>query len=107
MVNNIYEIDPTCYDNERFSSYDEENDCYMDMYQYFLTNLNEGDVEFLEKRFDNMLFTYSDLLDCYVLCVNHFGTSWSYVHCEVIDEEMAERVKTQKLTYKDLTGQEF
>jgi hypothetical protein len=26
-----------------------------------------------------LLFTYSDLLDCDVLCVDHWGTSWDYV----------------------------
>ena len=27
-----------------------------------------------------------DLLDCYILCVNHYGTSWDYVYCDTTNE---------------------
>ena len=50
----------------------------LDIYQYFLTNLNYSDVEYLSRRF-GLLFMYSPLLDYWVLCVPHFGTMWKGV----------------------------
>lgn len=85
LCNNISEVDPSVYDNIRFSHYDEEDDEYIEIYQYFLTNCSESDVEYLESTF-GLKFTYSDLLDVYILCVDHYGTSWDYVYCETTNE---------------------
>lgn len=38
----------------------------------------------------NLLFVYSPKLDLYVLCVDHYGTSWDYVVC-ITDLENAKR----------------
>jgi hypothetical protein len=106
LLNNIVDIDNSVYDNMRFSDYDEETDSYTEIYQWFISDCNEGDVEYLERNF-GLLFTYSDLLDKYILCVDHYGTSWNYVHCEVLtygnEDDMYPRIKS----YKELTGQEF
>jgi hypothetical protein len=104
LCNKIVEIDPSIYENMRFSVYDEESDSYKEIFQWFLTDASEGDIEYLEKHF-GLLFTYSDLLDCFVLCVDHLGTSWNYVHCEVLtyNEENHPHIQS----YKELTGQEF
>lgn len=67
LCNNIPEIDLTIYDNMRFPA--------IDIYQWYITDCSETDVEYLE-RWYGLLFTYSEMLDCYVLCVNHWGTSW-------------------------------
>lgn len=72
MCNELPSIDPSIYDNFRFASED-ENGNMIDIYQWFITDCNESDVEWLEKSF-GLLFSYSELLDCYILCVNHFGT---------------------------------
>lgn len=80
LCNNICEIDSSVYDNFRFEF--DEND---DIYQWFLTDLTESNVEWMEKNFD-LKFTYSDVLDCFVLCVDHYGTSWSGVMCGCSDE---------------------
>jgi hypothetical protein len=104
LCNKIAEIDSSIYENMRFPDYDEENDSYKEVFQWYLTNADESDVEYLEKHF-GLLFTYSDLLDCFVLCVDHLGTSWNYVHCEVLtyNEENYPHIQS----YKELTGQEF
>jgi hypothetical protein len=106
LCNNITEIDTSIYDNMRFSDYDEESDSYTEIYQWYITDCSEGDVEYLEKHF-GLLFTYSDLLDKYILCVDHYGTSWKYVHCEVLtygnEDDMYPHIKS----YKELTGQDF
>ncbi len=92
MCNNISEIDPTIWDAMRFNMFadEEDEDSYdTEIYQWFLTNCDEGDVRFLESHFD-LKFTYSELLDVFVLCVDHYGTAWDYVYCET-DLEQAVR----------------
>lgn len=81
MCNNIGEIDPSIWDNLRFNMWEEDedgNERETEIYQYFLTSFSESEVEWMEQHF-GLLFTYSDLLDMYVLCVDHWGTSWDYV----------------------------
>jgi hypothetical protein len=87
MCNNIPNIDPSIWDNARFDLYDEE-DNPIDIYQYFITDCDERDVKYLEDTF-GLLFTYSDLLDAWILCVDHYGTSWDYVECETTNENAA------------------
>ena len=78
LCNNIAKIDDSIYDNMEFN-YFNENDEPIDIYQWYLTDDNADDVEWKKETFPELLYTYSDLLDCYVLCVNHFGTLWSGV----------------------------
>ena len=73
----------------RFDFYNEEDGTYIDIFQFYLTSLSLSDVEFLEEHF-GLLFAYSELLDVYVLCVDHYGTSWDYVTCST-DLEQAQR----------------
>lgn len=51
-----------------------------EIFQWRLTDCSESDVEYLERRF-GLLFTYSNLLGLYVLCVDHWGTSLDCVPC--------------------------
>lgn len=87
LCNNIGEIDSSVYDNARFS-WDDDDGEPVEVFQWFLTSWSESDVEYLERVF-GLLFTYSDSLDCFVLCVPHWGTMWSGVSCEVLDDEWA------------------
>lgn len=80
LCNNICEIDDSIYSNMRFE-WDESED----IYQWFLTDLPESTVNWMEENFD-LKFTYSDLLECFVLCVDHYGTRWSGVMCGCSDE---------------------
>jgi hypothetical protein len=89
MCNDIANVDPSIFENARFETYDDETEEYTEIYQYFLTNYDACEVEFLEKHF-NLLFTYSDALDLFVLCVDHYGTAWDYVTVET-DLEAAAR----------------
>lgn len=81
LCNNLPEVDQSVYDNMRFDYFDED-DNPLEVYQWFITDLSASDVEWMEETFD-LHYTYSDLLDCFVLCVLHWGTSWDYVPCEV------------------------
>jgi hypothetical protein len=90
MCNNITEIDSSVIDNMRFELDYESGE---EIYQFFISDCSEWDVEFLEENF-GLLFSYSDLLDCYILCVNHYGTAWDYVtvhtSCECAARELGE-----------------
>ncbi len=98
LCNEITEVDESVLYNQRFSSFaneegedcDEENEgAYeRDIFQWYLTDCSQSDVEFLEEHF-GLLFSYSDKLDLFVLCVDHYGTRWSYVECDTDLERAA------------------
>lgn len=79
LCNNIINIDNSILENMEESEESEES--LNNEYQYYITDCTERDVQYLKKRF-NLRFTYSDLLDCYVLCVFVYGTSWEYCYCK-------------------------
>lgn len=87
LCNNISEVDT--FLDYRFDFYNEEEGTYIDIYQHYLTSLSASDVEYLEEHF-GLLFAYSEMLDLYVLCVDHYGTAWDYVSCGT-DIEQAQR----------------
>lgn len=95
LCNDIANLDPSILENSRFETYDEETDTHTEIYQYFLTSYSADDVEFLEQHFD-LLFTYSDALDLYVLCVDHYGTAWDYVTAETDLENAARELGEEK-----------
>lgn len=105
LCNNVPEIDDTIWDNFTRDIYDEDGQA-TEIYQWYITDCSQSDVEWLTKSFD-LLFTYSEKLDCYILAVDHYGTSWGYVPCEVLSKEMKEIIVRDKLTYKDLTKQDI
>lgn len=92
LCNNIAEIDSSVYENARFpwiQEIEEDGEVYekeTEVYQYFLLSANESDIEYAEEIFPDALFSYSDMLDLFVLCVDHFGTCWDSVHFETTEE---------------------
>ena len=80
LCNNIAECDLSVWDNLEFDIEDEEGNT-IDIYQYFLCHVSDWEKEQAKKA--GLLFSYSDLLDCDVLCVDHLGTSWDYVLTDV------------------------
>ena len=96
LCNNIIDIDTSVYDNleieEKYynengeeiseEEYYNDNNAYCDnnipeIYQYYLCNVGQWDVEQAKKA--GLILSYSDKLECDVLCVDHYGTSWDYV----------------------------
>lgn len=99
LCNNIVEIDKNVgffesnirYYNENDEEitedeYFENDNAYMledtpEIYQYYLCNINEWAKKELQEM--GILIDYSNKLDCDVLCVDHYGTSWDYVLTDV------------------------
>jgi hypothetical protein len=75
LCNNIIKIDTSVYDNIELSQMYEED--YPEFYQFYLCNISDFDKE--KVKVYGLILSYSDKLDCDVLCVDHYGTSWDYV----------------------------
>lgn len=61
----------------QFENYDEENDCYDDIYQWYIID-DDCEVDWL-KRFCPEIgedIHWSDTIGHYILAVKHFGTGW-------------------------------
>ena len=85
LCNNIAEIDPSIFENVEVGEITENTE----IYQYFLCNLNNYDIEDLnEYNTNDILVMYSEVLDCDVLAVEHVGTSWDYVITDIELEEI-------------------
>ena len=84
ILSNGVAEDESLWDNIRFDLEDEEGNP-IEIYQYYITDASESDVEYLESTF-GLKFGYSEKIDCFVLCVDHWGTSWDYVSCECSEE---------------------
>lgn len=94
LCNCLPDMDSSVYDNVRFA-WEDEDGYETEVYQWFLTDCSDFDVKYLEDTF-GLLFTYSDLLGLYVLCVDHYGTSWDYVYCETTNEYAARELGESK-----------
>lgn len=79
LLNNIHEIDPDFFEAESELTFNQETEEYTEIYQYFICDCSDSDVEFLRGSFPDLLFAYSDILENWVLLVDHYGTSWDYV----------------------------
>lgn len=85
LCNNIADVDVDIFANIINEGYYDNEENYDDVfYQYFLCNLDDYEREILKNT--NIIISYSDVLGCDVLMVNHFGTSyacWDYVMTDV------------------------
>lgn len=85
MCNNIAEKDETIQENIKYGEFWEEKieeegeDYYPEIYQYFLLDCNEYHLENLQEHYPELIYSYSNLLDLFVLCVPHCGTGWDLV----------------------------
>lgn len=76
LCNEIVKLDDSIFYNVN-ENYCEETE----IYQYYLCNLSEYEKEQLTNC--GVILSYSEMLDCDVLMVDHFGTSWDYVLTDV------------------------
>ena len=66
---------------ENGSEYDEENDEYTEIFQYYI--IDPCTAERLKEHTNEIIY-YIEKLDIYVLGVTHWGTGWSHVTAEFI-----------------------
>ena len=85
----VPEVDPGVWENLRFKPYYEDSDGEheIDIFQWFITDASENEVKWLEKSF-GLLFAYSPLLNCFCLCVDHWGTDWHGVGCDCYNDDI-------------------
>ena len=79
IMKETYEIG--CWELYNGTDYDEENDDYLDIYQYFI--IDGYDAERLAEDTDEIIY-YNEKLDLYLLGVTHFGTPWNGVETDYI-----------------------
>ncbi len=80
LCNNIIEIDYDIINNIDIDEDHEEIENF-EIFQYYVCNLGKWDAEQAKKA--GLILSYSDVLGCDVLCVDHWGTSWDYVLTDV------------------------
>lgn len=80
LFNEIHEIDPDFNEYEEME--EDEDGNYPDIYQYFLTSWNDYYVGWLKDKFPELIIAYSDKMNMWILCVDHYGTAWDYVWTE-------------------------
>ena len=65
---------------ENGCDYDEDEDTYEEIYQYFI--ISGAGAQILED-YTNEIVYYNSHLDMYVWGVTHYGTSWDYVLTDI------------------------
>lgn len=86
-----YEIG--CWELYNGSDYDEEDEFYYDIFQYFI--IDEPAAERLAEDTDEIIY-YNEELDLYLLGVTHCGMSWDYVDTNYIITTDYEKYSNQK-----------
>lgn len=82
LCNNIYQVDDTIFDNVIVGDIYDESGEMIEIFQFYICNINDWNIEYIKeltKDNNDIIIAYSEILDCYVLMVDHFGTSWDYV----------------------------
>ena len=82
LANGIIEktYDIGYWELENGTDYDEEDDYYYDIFQYFI--ISGSGAQILEDYTDEIVY-YNEELDMYVWGVTHWGTSWDYVLTDI------------------------
>ena len=87
LCNKLPEIDDSIWDNIETGSlsYEEDGETYYnDIYQYFIIDFSSWMLDDIKEKYsDELIISYSDLLDNYVLMVDHLGTAWDYVLTDI------------------------
>lgn len=82
LCNNILELDEFLFDNIVVGEIGEDTE----IYQAYIIDIANYNIEYLQENLENtndIIIAYSNMLDCYVLLVDHFGTSWDYVSTDI------------------------
>lgn len=85
LCNNIEKLFYTTVSNNFIEPIAEVGEDYdEDVYQYFIVDFPNFNLDFMKKYCQNeIILYYIDFLDIYILGVNHLGTSWDYVLTDI------------------------
>lgn len=81
LCNNIVNVDESIWDNGITGNLEDMGN--IEIFQYYLVDMSEWDVEYAKQFESELIISYSNKLDLYVLMVDHFGTSWDYVMTDI------------------------
>jgi hypothetical protein len=82
LCNELPNVHPEMFEGiENGSDYDEENDTYAEIFQYYI--IDASTAEHLKEHTDELIY-YIEALDLYVLGVTHWGTAWTHCTAEFI-----------------------
>lgn len=82
LCNNILTTDYSLFDNIVVGEIGEDTE----IYQAYIIDIANYNIEYLQENLENtndIIIAYSDMLDCFVLLVDHFGTSWDYMSTDI------------------------
>ena len=79
LNNYIYEATFDDWELESGCDYDEENECYEDIFQYYIVDDQGANIL---KEVGEIVY-YNKKLDMYLWGVTHYGTSWDYVLTDI------------------------
>lgn len=80
LCNEIMNVSPENWFLWSGSDYDEENDRYIEIYQYYI--ISSSGAKLLQFWTDEIVY-YNEELDMYVWGVTHWGTAWDYVLTDI------------------------
>jgi transcriptional regulator with XRE-family HTH domain len=78
LCNNIVNIDNSILENIETN----KNIKDIEIFQYYLLDITSNTVDYFKRKYKDLIFSYSEILDVYVLCVDFFGISWEDVEIE-------------------------
>ena len=84
LFNNAPKLSKYDFEFEIGSDDNEEDDKYIDIYQYYLIDINPYMIEKLQEiGCQDVIIAWSENLQEHVLFVDHWGTSWDYVSTSI------------------------
>jgi len=87
LCNDISKLeDDVFFENVCEATLNEDDDDYVEVYQYYITDCSDSDVDYLRRRYD-LRFAWCEKLSVWVLLVTHWGTSWDCVEWHDNDED--------------------
>lgn len=87
LFNKAPELDTWLLEEVSVEGEDEEGELiYREFFQFYMTDLNDEDVEWMNKNFPDLIYAYSEELEKWILCVDHYGTSWNYVSTRFVGD---------------------
>ena len=99
LFNKAPELDTWLLEEVSVEGEDEEGEpIYREFFQFYMTDLSDDGVEWMKKNFPDLIYAYSEKLDKWILCVDHYGTSWDYVSTRFVGDLLIP--ETDKIFHK-------